>query len=107
MPPTAEGDAPDLALIAAQEMRAHGLQPVFAPEVLQEALQRGVDNDSNIRDLRSRLWFSIDNDDTQDLDQLSWAEALADGGVRLAVAVADVDALVAAGSAVDAHAAAN
>ena len=116
MPPAAESNAPDLAQIAAKEMRAHGLQPVFAPEVLQEALQRvgadienNSDNDSdgNIRDLRTRLWFSIDNDDTLDLDQLSWAEATADGGVRLAVAVADVDALVEKGSRVDAHAAAN
>ena len=59
------------------------------------------------RDLRDRLWFSIDNADTLDLDQLSWAEALPDGAVRLAVAMADVDARVPPDSAIDAHAAAN
>ncbi|MEP7057626.1 MAG: RNB domain-containing ribonuclease, partial [Caldimonas sp.] len=62
---------------------------------------------SAIRDLRDRLWFSIDNVDTLDLDQLSWAAALPDGRVRVAVAVADVDATVLRGGAVDAHAAAN
>ena len=103
-------DAPDLAQIAADEMRANGLEPVFAPEVLREAehlSQDGAARSGDIRDLRGRQWFSIDNDDTLDLDQLTWAEALPDGSVRLAVAVADVDALVRRGGSVDTHAAAN
>ena len=103
-------DAPDLAQIAALEMRANGFEPVFAPEVLREAEQRaqaGLQRSGDIRDLRGRQWFSIDNVDTLDLDQLTWAEALPDGSVRLAVAVADVDAMVHRGSSVDAHAAAN
>ena len=103
-------DAPDLAQIAADEMRANGLEPVFAPEVLREAehlAQDGAARSGDIRDLRGRPWFSIDNDDTLDLDQLTWAEALPDGSVRLAVAVADVDALVRRGGSVDTHAAAN
>jgi exoribonuclease-2 len=60
-----------------------------------------------LRDLRDRLWVSIDNDDSLDLDQLSVAESLAGGAVKVCVAVADVDALVAKGSAVDDHARAN
>ena len=107
-------DAADLARIAALEMQTHGLQPVYAPEVLREVqlavehgAQNGLERSADIRDLRARLWFSIDNDDTLDLDQLSWAEALPGGGTRLAVAVADVDAKVRAGGAVDAHAATN
>ena len=103
-------DAPDLAQIAADEMRANGLEPMFAPEVLREAEHRAQDGaarSGDIRDLRGRQWFSIDNDDTLDLDQLTWAEALPDGSVRLAVAVADVDALVRRGGSVDTHAAAN
>lgn len=104
-------DAADLARIAELEMKSHGLQPVFAPEALHEAERSatdgGVEHGADVRDMRSRLWFSIDNDDTLDLDQLSWAEALPGGGVRLAVAVADVDAKVPPGGAVDAHAAAN
>ena len=51
--------------------------------------------------------MSIDNDDTRDLDQLSVAEPLVAGAVKLLVAVADVDATVADGSAIDGHARAN
>lgn len=104
-------DAADLARIAELEMKSHGLRPVFAPEALHEAERSaddvGAEHGADIRDMHSRLWFSIDNDDTLDLDQLSWAEAMPDGGVRLAVAVADVDAKVNLGGAMDAHAAAN
>ncbi len=103
-------DAPDLAQIATIEMRANGFEPTFAPEVLREAEQRaqvGTQRSGDIRDLRGRQWFSIDNVDTLDLDQLTWAEALPDGSLRLAVAVANVDAMVHRGSSVDAHAAAN
>ena len=103
-------DASDLAQIAALEMRANGLEPMFAPEVLREAelcARTGPQRSGDIRDLRGRQWFSIDNVDTLDLDQLTWAEALVDGSLRLAVAVADVDAMVHRGSSVDAHAAAN
>lgn len=103
-------DAPDLAQIAAFEMRAVGLEPDFAPEALREAEQRaqaGPQRSGDIRDLPRRPWFSIDNVDTLDLDQLTWAEALPDGTLRLAVAVADVDAMVRRGGNVDAHAAAN
>jgi exoribonuclease-2 len=42
-----------------------------------------------------------------DLDQLSVAEPLKDGAVRILVAIADVDALVRKGSAIDAHARTN
>ena len=45
------------------------------------------------------LWASIDNDDSRDLDQLTVAEAMPDGKIKILVAVADVDALVKDGSA--------
>lgn len=91
-------------------MRAHGLLPEFSPQALQEAAaahappqaQRG-----EIRDLRHLCWFSIDNDDTRDLDQLSMVEPVEAGAVHLRVAVADVDALVPPDGAVDAHAGTN
>jgi exoribonuclease-2 len=57
--------------------------------------------------MRDRLWASIDNDDSRDLDQLTVAESLDGGSVRILVAVADVDALVPKGSAIDDHAACN
>ncbi|MDB5850157.1 MAG: ribonuclease [Rhodoferax sp.] len=97
--------------LARHAMLARGLLPAFSPEALREAEAasgKGPDRTGpGIQDLRHLTWFSIDNDDTLDLDQLSVAEALPGGVTRLMVAVADVDALVPRGGAVDAHAAAN
>ena len=84
-----------------------GLEPEFSRDVLAELDRiRGAapPAGAGIRDLRDRLWGSIDNDDSRDLDQLTVAEPLADGATRIFVAVADVDALVAKDSAIDAHA---
>jgi exoribonuclease-2 len=103
-------NADDLARIAAVEMQNLGFRPAFGPDVLRELERTPPDpaeSFGTVRDLRERLWFSIDNVDTLDLDQLSWAEALADGAVRFAVAVADVDVQVRSGGAIDDHAAAN
>ena len=100
----------NLHQIAIEAMRTRGLLPAFAPQALQEAedaRQAEPERSGAIRDLRQLTWFSIDNDDTRDLDQLSVAEPLAAGSTRLLVAVADVDTKVAPGGAVDSHAAAN
>lgn len=100
----------NLHQIAIEAMRTRGLLPDFSPQALQEAeaaRQTPPERSDIIRDLRDMTWFSIDNDDTRDLDQLSVAEPLAEGSVRLLVAVADVDTKVAPGSAVDDNAAAN
>ena len=59
---------------------------------------------SSVRDLTDLLWASIDNDDSLDLDQLTVAETLPGDKVKIRVAVADVDALVKDGSAIDEHA---
>jgi exoribonuclease-2 len=61
-------------------------------------------NASQIRDLTGLLWASIDNDDSRDLDQLTIAESLPGDKVKIGVAIADVDALVKDGSAIDEHA---
>jgi exoribonuclease-2 len=66
--------------------------------------QTASETDVSIRDLRTVPWLSIDNDDSRDLDQLSVAEGLAGGAVRMLVAIADVDGLVQKGSAIDSHA---
>jgi exoribonuclease-2 len=100
----------DLVAIARRAMTERGLEPDFPPEALAEAERLGPDaqdGDAAIRDLRDRLWSSIDNDDTRDLDQLEVAEALAGNAIKVWVAVADVDALVRPGSAIDRHARTN
>ena len=87
-----------------------GFEPDFPPAVVAETnAMTGPprDPDPAVRDLRGRLWCSIDNDDSRDLDQLSVSEPLAGGATRILVAVADVDAAVKKGSAIDSHAATN
>jgi exoribonuclease-2 len=91
-------------------MRARGLDTEFPPEALAEVAALGnapSSADEPVRDLRNLLWCSIDNDDSRDLDQLSVAESLAEGQVKILVAVADVDAIVTRDSALDRHAAQN
>ena len=91
-------------------MRERGLDPEIPPEAAaQAAALKGAPatTEEPTRDLRALLWCSIDNDDSRDLDQLSVAEALPGGDVKLLVAIADVDAAVPKGSPVDRHAALN
>lgn len=97
----------DLAEIARQAMRQHGLEPELPPEVVREAAALAGPHDGDapeIRDLRDLPWCSIDNADTRDLDQLTVARPGDDGSVAILVAIADVDALVEQGSAIDRHA---
>ena len=100
---------PALAAIAHQAMLQRGLQPDFSPAVHSQlaridgpASKSGAD----IRDLRALLWCSIDNDDSRDLDQLTVARDNG-GDANILVAIADVDALVGIGSAIDVHAGTN
>ena len=96
-----------LQRIARRTMLERGLLPDFSPQALAEldAIQGlAVKAEGPTRDLRHLLWCSIDNDDSRDLDQLSVAEAMPDGAVRVLVAVADVDAVVKKDSAIDEHA---
>ncbi len=99
-----------LQSIAHRVMLERGLEPDFPGEAMRQVKDlRGpakADGD-RVRDLTERLWCSIDNDDSRDLDQLTVAERLEGGKTRLYVAIADVDALVPAGSPVDDHAKAN
>ena len=97
----------DLAELARRAMLERGLLPDFTPAVEHEvAALRPAAMAADILDLRTKPWCSIDNDDSRDLDQLSYSERLP-GLIRVHVAVADVDGLVPAGSASDRHAAHN
>ena len=97
----------DLKAIARRAMIDRGLLPDFSGEVMTEVRKitsPGIEKDPRIRDLRDLLWASIDNDDSEDLDQLTVAEPLSGGTVKLLVAIADVDAIVKKGMAIDGHA---
>src|SRR5262245_25785894 len=99
----------DLKAIARQAMIDRGLLPDFSPAVVAEtrSATAAVEHGPSIRDQRGLLWVPIDNDDSRDLDQLSYAEAAGPGATKVLVAVADVDALVSKDSATDEHAAHN
>lgn len=99
-----------LKSIARRAMLQRGLLPDFSAEVVAETssiTKAAAASDPSLKDLRGLLWASIDNDDSLDLDQLSVAEQLPDGGVKILVAIADVDAIVKKSSAIDGHAQTN
>ncbi len=92
-------------------MLQRGLLPDFSAEVIAQtnsiAHAAAAASDPSLKDLRRLLWASIDNDDSLDLDQLSVAEQLPDGAVKILVAIADVDAIVKKSSPIDDHARTN
>jgi exoribonuclease-2 len=102
----------DLRAAARDVMLANGFKPDFPPEVQLEVAELD-DGDVDAaaktipRDLTGLLWSSIDNRESRDLDQVEYAERLANGAIRLMIGIADVDALVPKGTAVDVHAAEN
>lgn len=86
-------------------MLYRGFDPDFSDAVRAELDGIGgpavaPDNGAAV-DLRGLLWCSIDNDDSRDLDQLTAAEALESGTVKILIAIADVDAVVKKQSAID------
>lgn len=96
-----------LQSIAQRAMLERGLLPDFSGEALAELgkiVSPATMTDRPVRDLTELLWASIDNDDSRDLDQLTVAEAMHGDKVKILVAVADVDALVKKGTAIDEHA---
>lgn len=95
-----------LSEIAHQAMIDRGLDPDFNKDVRKqlEGIRGPARADGSIRDLRHLGWCSIDNDDSRDLDQLTWGEDAGDGHTKLFIAVADVDALVKKDTPIDRHA---
>src|SRR5271163_4199432 len=98
----------NLVAAAHAAMIAHGFQPDFPKETAQQLAeikaQPEVPAADGLKDLRSLLWSSIDNDTSKDLDQIEWAEQVPDGRIRVLVGVADVDARVDLGTVLDTHA---
>jgi exoribonuclease-2 len=108
----------DLGAAAYAEMIKDGFHPDFPDGTQQQIafIRTAVENSPdqapapNTKDLRDLLWSSIDNDTSRDLDQVEWAERVADPdgkptGIRIRVAIADVACRVAKGSPIDQHAA--
>src|SRR6266850_6589672 len=99
----------DLALAARQEMLEHGFNPDFPPEVERQVAALVADSkprvNGDVRDLRGLLWSSIDNDTSRDLDQIEVAERLPNGGVKIMIGIADVDAFAPKQTPIDQHAA--
>lgn len=98
-----------LADIAHHEMLEKGFYPDFSSEEMQEIshLSAPAKPLPSFKDLRDYLWVSIDNDDSRDLDQLTYARQIQKDEYRVYVAIADVDSLVKKGSFIDKHAAHN
>ena len=98
----------NLVAAAHAAMVEHGFQPDFPKEIdadLAAIQAEGVlPAVPGAKDLRGLRWSSIDNDTSKDLDQIEWAETLADGRIRVLIGVADVDARVHVGTAIDSHA---
>ena len=98
----------NLIAAAHADMIEHGFQPDFPPgtdtELAKIEAQAEAPARKDVQDLRELLWSSIDNDTSKDLDQIEWAEQLADGRIRVLIGVADVDVRVPRGSLLDKHA---
>ncbi len=96
-----------LRQIARRAMISRGLEPDFPSALLNEL--KGITfpatcKPDTTKDMRGLKWCSVDNADSLDLDQLTYAEQLPDNKVRLLVAIADVAALVTPQSNIDHHA---
>jgi VacB/RNase II family 3'-5' exoribonuclease len=98
----------NLVAAAHASMIEHGFQPDFpagaATQLSAIEAHPALPAAAGAQDLRELLWSSIDNDTSKDLDQIEWAEQLADGRIRVLVGVADVDARVGLGTVLDGHA---
>jgi exoribonuclease-2 len=97
----------DLAAAARAEMLHEGFDPDFPPGTEEQiaTLRANASHAApqGIRDLRNLLWSSVDNDTSRDLDQVEVAERV-NGGIRVLVGIADVDASVGYDTPIDRHA---
>lgn len=95
-----------LRKIAEKCMQDNGFLIDFPPDVtgqLTGLTEKPPGITGPVRDLRNLLWCSIDNDDSEDLDQLSVAIATGTG-TKILVAIADVDSVANKNSVFEDHA---
>lgn len=85
------GDEGDLYSEEISIIRAHELREEFPEEVIKEAqkVQKSIPVFENRRDLRDRIIFTIDGEDTRDIDDAISLE-MVDGNYVLGVHIADV-----------------
>ena len=99
----------DLQATAKEIMIEHGFEPDFPLAVPQQLAQvtthpPQIAPSREVRDLRTLLWSSIDNDTSRDLDQIEVAERGSNGDVKVLIGIADVDAFVPKATPIDQHA---
>src|SRR5687767_13885553 len=99
----------DLLAVARQVMTENGFAADFPPQAVEEAEAQpeAHPDHAGVTDLRALPWSSIDNRESRDLDQAEVVEALPRDVLRVRIAIADVHARVAEGTAVDGHASTN
>jgi len=96
----------DLVKIARDVATREGFVVEFPPEATSSETAHDED-DPHLVDERSLLWSSVDNRESTDLDQIEVAEKLPNNVIRVKLGIADVDAYVPKGSALDQHAGVN
>lgn len=101
----------DLKAISFFAMQKYGFKPEFPKAVIREVNAIHPDIPEKARkdevDLRSLLWSSIDNVDSEDLDQMEYCERGPDDEILVRIAIADVDHYVPKHSQADQYAAYN
>lgn len=99
-----------LIKIARRAMIDRGLAADFPAQVMEEIShinEARLVPDPSVVDLKYLPWCSIDNDSSEDLDQLTAAEAQKNGTVKVFVAIADVDIIAPKNTPLDGFAAVN
>ena len=86
-------------------LHQYGLKPTFPPKVMAEldTIQQTVTDEqrSGRQDCRKHFTFTIDPDDAKDFDDALSLQSLPQGAYRVGIHIADVNAYVPIGSALD------
>jgi len=99
----------DLRRLAQRVAIENGFNPKFNLDAINQIRQieksaNSIVANTDVKDLTDILWSSIDNTESKDLDQIEYAMIDKGGETRVMVGIADVDAMVPKGSAIDLHA---